>query len=322
MKFFKTLLSLLALLLFLPCQSAFGKGGSAYDILDRVNQLRASRGLAPYSTDSGLMAAAQAQADYMASIGQWTHTRPDGSLPYALGFKENVAMGAQLTPDFAVSTLWTDADHWDTMMAFASGSAGAGIASDGNNTYYSFVVAPGGLTNTSASQKAANPVIQAANLRPQEAAAAQPQLAANGIVTSTPNPDGSIVHIVKYGEYLYAIAQAYGLTPEEIMTNSGNSPQATDLREGDVLIIRFKFTVTPTNDFTPTPIPVTPQPTKVYLSPTPTATPTPSSTPTPTATPPLSHRVLGNNKGVGGVLMGTGLLGMAVLTYFGFLRKK
>lgn len=144
----------------------------------------------------------------------------------------------------------------------------------------------------------------------------------HSVTIATPNPDGSIIHVVAYGDTLYEISQAYGVSGEEIMVNTGNSPQATDLREGDRLIIRFKFTVTPTNNFTPTPIPVTPQPTKVYISPTPTATRTPSPTATITSTPPLSHRVLGNNKGVGGVLIGTGILGLLLIGYFGFIRRR
>ncbi len=144
----------------------------------------------------------------------------------------------------------------------------------------------------------------------------------HSVTIATPNPDGSIYHIVAYGDTLYDISQAYGVSPEEIMVNSGNSPQATDLREGDRLIIRFKSTVTPTNDFTPTPVPVTPQPTKIYISPTATATRTPSPTATITPTPPLSHRVLGNSKNVGSALIGTGVFGLLVLAYFGFIKKK
>ncbi len=144
----------------------------------------------------------------------------------------------------------------------------------------------------------------------------------HSVTIATPNPDGSIYHIVAYGDTLYDISQAYGVSPEEIMVNTGNSPQATDLREGDQLIIRFKFTVTPTNNFTPTPIPVTPQPTKIYISPTATATRTPSPTATITPTPPLSHRVLGNSKNVGSALIGTGVLGLLLLAYFGFIRRR
>jgi hypothetical protein len=156
----------------------------------------------------------------------------------------------------------------------------------------------------------------------QGAADPKPLTARSSVTIATPNPDGSIIHIVAYGDTLYEISQAYGVSAEEIMVNTGNSPQATDLREGERLIIRFKFTVTPTNDFTPTPIPVTPQPTKIFFTLTPTNTRTPIPTATVTPTPPLTHRVLGNSKNVGGVLIGTGILGLLILIYFGFLRKK
>lgn len=144
----------------------------------------------------------------------------------------------------------------------------------------------------------------------------------SGVTIATPNSDGSIIHIVEYGDTLYEISQAYGVSMEEIMVNTGNSPQATDIREGDRLIIRFKFTVTPTNDYTPTPRPVTPQPTKIFYTPTPTATRTPSPTATITPTPPLSHRVLGNSKHVGSTLIGAGVFGLLLLLYFGFIKKK
>ena len=144
----------------------------------------------------------------------------------------------------------------------------------------------------------------------------------HSVTIATPNPDGSIIHFVAYGDTLYEISQAYGVSGEEIMVNTGNSPQATELREGDRLIIRFKFTVTPTNNFTPTPIPVTPQPTKIYISPTATTTRTPNPTATVTPTPPLSRRVLGNSKNVGSALIGTGIFGLLILAYFGFIKKK
>jgi len=42
------------------------------------------------------------------------------------------------------------------------------------------------------------------------------------IITSTPNPDGSIVHIVQEGETLWDISLAYGVPGAEIDGNSGN----------------------------------------------------------------------------------------------------
>jgi len=59
-----------------------------------------------------------------------------------------------------------------------------------------------------------------------------PPTATSWIITSTPNPDGSIIHIVREGETLWDIAMAYGTTGAEIMTNTGNSPLATDVYVG------------------------------------------------------------------------------------------
>ena len=46
---------------------------------DAVNALRAGHGLPAYQTSSILMATAQAQANYMASIGMWSDYGPGGS---------------------------------------------------------------------------------------------------------------------------------------------------------------------------------------------------------------------------------------------------
>jgi uncharacterized protein YkwD len=51
------------------------------DLLGRINALRASLGLAPYSLNGSLAAAAQSQAEWMAQAQQISHTRPDGSTP-------------------------------------------------------------------------------------------------------------------------------------------------------------------------------------------------------------------------------------------------
>src|SRR5512147_2025406 len=52
--------------------------GTAYDLVNGVNALRAAYGLAPYSINSTLMYTAQAQADFMGSIGKVTHSGPGG----------------------------------------------------------------------------------------------------------------------------------------------------------------------------------------------------------------------------------------------------
>ena len=47
--------------------------GSPLELINAVNELRVSSGLAPYSINSILMATAQAHADYMAATGTVSH---------------------------------------------------------------------------------------------------------------------------------------------------------------------------------------------------------------------------------------------------------
>jgi uncharacterized protein YkwD len=55
-----------------------GLADSAFDLVNAVNALRASYGLAPYSINSILMYTAQAQADFLAATGSMTHSGPGG----------------------------------------------------------------------------------------------------------------------------------------------------------------------------------------------------------------------------------------------------
>jgi len=57
------------------------------------------------------------------------------------------------------------------------------------------------------------------------------------LFTSVPNPDGSIIHEVKYGETLWTIAEAYGLTLNQLLRLNGLMKEAVIL-PGDELVIR------------------------------------------------------------------------------------
>jgi len=107
------------------------------------------------------------------------------------------------------------------------------------------------------------------------------QAAAQGIPTSTPLPDGAIVHIVAEGESLAMIAASYGVSMEEIRGLNGMAPTSNLIFPGQKLIIRLAPTVT----LTPTITPVTPRPTRTPTPVTPTRTPAPTRTPLPTSTP-------------------------------------
>jgi uncharacterized protein YkwD len=90
------------------------QAGDAWSLIAEVNALRASYGLPPYEVNNALMAAAQAQSEWQAEIGTWSHSGPDGSRPHdravAYGYgggaqvyiSENVAMGIDLSPQDTV----------------------------------------------------------------------------------------------------------------------------------------------------------------------------------------------------------------------------
>jgi LysM repeat protein len=103
------------------------------------------------------------------------------------------------------------------------------------------------------------------------------------VATNPPGEDGSISHVVEYGETLIMIANAYGVPLSELISINKLDPNNPAIFEGQPLLIRVAFTVTPfiTTTFTPRPPTRTPLPSR---TPRPTRTPTPDYSPTPTRT--------------------------------------
>lgn len=142
------------------------------------------------------------------------------------------------------------------------------------------------------------------------------------VATVTPNEDGIIIHTVQYGETLWAIAQAYGVPISEILSNSNLGPTTEQVFEGQTLLIQkaTEPSATPTNS--PTVDPGTPTPTQPRPTVTPMFTRTPAPTSTPTRPPSIFHRALSNGKNVGlGLILISGL-GVIVVVYLGFIKKK
>jgi len=143
-----------------------------------------------------------------------------------------------------------------------------------------------------------------------------------GILTSTPQTDGAIYHLVKEGESLWSISAAYGVSGSDIMVLNGNSAEADEVYIGQLLLIRKANTPTPTSNVTPTSEPTTPQPT-VFV---PSRTPIPSKTPLPTVTPTLppttSQILFGDSQKVGITMAAISLAGLLVVVYFGFVKKQ
>jgi len=143
----------------------------------------------------------------------------------------------------------------------------------------------------------------------QEAATPAP---VGGVVVATPGDDGSITHVVKEGESLWAIAVSYGVTIAEIQAMNGLTTQ--DVRANMPLIIRLPFT--PTVSPTPTEVPTnTAIPTATEYVEAATATVAPQDMPEPTdlETPADAKKPLLNDTTIGMVLIGGSLLGLVLL---------
>jgi len=318
----KAKLFLIMLLLLTPLsaasfQTASAQSGTPSEMINTVNSLRQSQGLEPYSVDSYLMDFAQSHSNYMASIGRWTHTRADGTSAFDYGIKENVAMGSNMSVQYCVYTVWADWVHWQTMTGFSSGKVGAGVAVADGNIYYTLNVLPeGSVVQEVRNTDEETPVIISQSQPEQDTPIIISQL-----VTSTPDENGIIIHTVKYGETLWTIAEAYQVTIDTILTNSGLSLTTTTVYEGQELIIQTAQEPSATPTFTATVDPGTPTPTqpRPTLTPFPTRTPAPTHTPTPP--PSIIHRALGEGKNVGiGLILACGV-GLALVIYLGFIKK-
>lgn len=218
---------------------------SPYELINAVNALRATYGLAPYTTSPILMAVAQSHADYMASTGTVSHTGLGGSsvterllaAGYPLagdlslgGFRsENITSGSEAKSAQDAVNGWTgDAPHLTTMISPALTEIGAGVSVNDGRVY--FVIDCALPTTDSLPQPGAATVV--ANV---------PTAAPGGgviipVAISTPNADGDVIHEVKAGQSLWQIAITYETTIEEI--KQFNNLYTNDIYAGAKLLIR------------------------------------------------------------------------------------
>ncbi len=147
--------------------------------------------------------------------------------------------------------------------------------------------------------------------------------------TSTPLPDGAIVHVVEPGQTLWSIALSYGVTIDEIRGQNDIPPGSTEIYAGQKLIIRLPGSVTPaggeTTTITISPSPTrTRRPTATRLTPAPRipkATEAASPTPTPTKASRVPAWLQLDNQTLGLILLGVSGVGIVLLLIFGFLKK-
>jgi LysM repeat protein len=117
------------------------------------------------------------------------------------------------------------------------------------------------------------------------------------LLTATPNPDGSVVHVVGYGQALWSIAIAYGVKINDIRRLNNLPFDSTHIYTGQKLIIRPPGTVSPsiTASHTPEVTQVAPPPETVPPSPaaSPYASPSRTQAPGLPATQTMSTNTIG-----------------------------
>lgn len=211
-------------------------GSDPMAIINAVNVLRATQGLPPYVVDQGLMNYALEHSRYQASLHTATHQHSDGSNVWQHGMDENIAEGmlGYLTPEYAVYTIWSDAIHMKTMVGYATGSVGAGVADDGADEYYTLEVRPGN------------------KVAPRPGAAVDPNATPTKIIpivpllTVTPRGDRWIIHTVGYGQSLWAVAIAYGVKMDQLRDWNSMAAGSTDIYAGQKLYIIAPAHIWPT----------------------------------------------------------------------------
>jgi LysM repeat protein len=225
-------------------------GGSPYDLIALVNQVRAANGLAPFQINGALMAAAQAHSQYQASIGSASHTGSGGSTvkgrALAAGYGagadvsviENIYSGLGATPQNAVSWWQGDGIHLDTLLSTRHTEAGAGLAEAGGVVYMTLDVGSvlgGSAPPAGASNPAGTEVPGAASLSPS-GSSNPAQAALNPMVVASPNPDGSLVHKVQLGQTLWTIAAAYQVPLPDLLQLNGFTENSYIFPGDEVLV--------------------------------------------------------------------------------------
>ena len=253
---------------------------SAFDVISAVNLLRVSNGLPELQINPAIMAAAQTHSEYQAAISTSSHADAAGGIVtgrvsasgYGSGAEilagENVAaltIGTENSVSIIVNEIWADPVHRGAMLNPKYTDIGVGVACDAEMVYITLNVA--GLKGGTAT---ASP-----GLSGEAAGGINPPVLPR--VTSTPLADGTVYHLVGYGQTLGTIAGMYGVTVQQLVDRNNVDPDR--IYAGQKLWIMKVDTPTsaptdlPTSTIVPTEVPTQ----TITLVPTtpPTLTPAP-----------------------------------------------
>lgn len=302
----------LILLLVMPVHPVKAESITPADLINLMNSQRTHHGLAALIENSILNSQAQWDAEYMLSIRLLSDIGGVKQRVMSAGYgdgknvfaTENWAMNMYSID--AIRVAWSDDLHMLPVNNPYYKNVGAAVATNGDDIYYVLIAAyvEGGLAAPTE-----NPLVSRTPTTLQYMQA---------VVTSTPQADGTIAHIVESGQTLWSIAIAYGTHIEDI--KALNKLNRDTVYVGETLIIRLAPPATPTPTITVTPpLPSrTPAPTQYLKLATRTSLPTATSTPVP-AIPGLGGM---DRRTLGIVIIAVCSLGLAVVLLVSSLRNK
>ena len=268
----------------------FQMSGYAKNMLEAINLLREENDLSQLIPDAALSAAAEDQAAYLLEIGQLTERGQNQESPktkamdfgYAGGadfyINQNIASSWVATQAKTVlDTVWMQEPVYKIRILNPDAThIGIGAVDDNSRRY--IVVYTGWLPDGSIYYTAV-PTYDWRTPKPEASYTPSPK----PIQISTSNPDGSIQHRIQKGETISEIAYAYGVDWDTLSNLNNLDLEDPVIIEGQDLLVRDKFTVTPTPTASETPRPPTRTPRPTYTKSTTESSETqiiPASTPT------------------------------------------
>lgn len=332
--FYKLFLVILAVFLILPVRQVFAQEATPYELIDLTNGLRTSYGNSPLELSSALMASAQTTAEIMAATRACGHLGDASGRAAAAGFggggtvfaTENIACGNNMSAADIITLYWSDALHLLPATMTAYTHVGAGVAHDADG--FSYYVLHAAYSANNPGTKPGGVSVPGATV--PALSAQQPVLPLiQPVQKAEPESDGSIVHVVGYGQTLSGISSAYEVPLERLVELNPIIGPNMVIYEKQKLLIQLPQPATATPEVTATPEPTatvtpTPLPSATPTPIVPTATLLPAGTIYPTATSPsVSGLSLGGSaKTVGIIVLAVSAVGLGMMLYSGFNSRR
>ena len=308
-------------------------GPTANDLVAAVNAYRAANGYYTMNPHTLVFQAAQAHAEWIVETGQGGHIGAGGSDETMRVAWTGYGGGAQIqcdenwtsgrTIDDALYVAWSDWTHQEVMLNQWGNlytDIGGGVAEWGDGRYV-FILNVCKVIG----QEASGDVPDTNNESPAAAIPPTPDYSnyIYGVVKATPQYDGTVIHVVQYGQSLVNIADAYGVTIETLRSlNEMGADENIIWVDEELLIQSAGSAATYTPEGPPAETDSSPAPSSADAIQTQPPQPSLSeSTTSITATPQAAPTNGPRTSTAGMVILGFAGFGLALSLYFSLKKK-